>query len=168
MQGQDDTSYYVKMQKSDGSFYYVSMDGEGHELYVDMEGKRYINLDKRDEEECYLMKKRKDDGSYYYVPMKGEAGQSGKLYEDVKEKKPHRPVPKPPESDQDTSEDLYQNYKPGSADSNDQEGELYEEMERNPETEDNAEEFYMDMEAEKEENSTELYIDMEPGVMCLA
>lgn len=157
---EDETSYYVKMQKDDGSYYYVSMNGEGHELYVDMEGKRYINLDKQEEEECYLMKKQSEDGSYYYVPMKGGApGHGGKLYEDVKDKRPHRQVPKPPESDQDTSEGLiYENLNKASSH---QDEELYEKMEGNTEGQDNPEELYIDMEPEKGDNPSEFYMDME-------
>ncbi|XP_078359881.1 uncharacterized protein LOC144644296 [Oculina patagonica] len=155
---EDETSYYVKMQKDDGSYYYVPMNGEGHELYVDMKGKRYINLDKQEEEECYLMKKQNEDGSYYYVPMKGGAsGHDGKLYEDVKEKRAYRQAPKPPESDQDTSEGLiYENLNKAS---DHQDGELYETMEGNTEGQDNPEELYMDMDPEKGDSS-ELYIDM--------
>lgn len=146
--------YYVKMKKDDGSYYYTPMN-------VNKKGKRYINLnkpeDEYEDEDDHYMKMQKEDGSYFYVHKKGEAAaQGGKIYDVCKERSRQYPtVQEHPESDQCPLEDLYENC---ATPATDHDGELYEEMERNPE------ELYMDMDLEKEDPSA-LYAEMESGVL---
>ena len=146
-QGEGD--YYTRMQKDDGSYIYVPMDeGEGHGLYVEMNGKRYINLNKDGDSEDLYVKKQSEDGSYHYVPMKGKAGDSCKIYDETTDRRLCHQVQNQPESDPYTSVDseIYQNYQAESASDGQ---EVYEDMERNPEGQDNPEELYtcMDMDS---------------------
>lgn len=158
----DDDGYYVKMQKDDGSYGYVPMGGEGHGLYTYMKGRKYINLDKQEDEAGYYVKMRNSDGSYHYVPVNGEESHSGKLYEDVKEKGKYKATQLYTESEQYEAEDsTYANFQAEvTADD-----ELYEAMEGNPKREETPEDFYMDMAREQgEEDPSELYTTMEEAV----
>lgn len=140
--------YYTRMQKGDGSYIYVPMEEEGHGLYVEMNGKKYINLDKDGEGEDVYVKKQSEDGSYHYVPMKGNTGDFCKIYEETTDRRLCPQVQNQPESDQYTSVDseIYQNYEAGTASDGQ---EVYEDMERNPEGQDNPDELYtcMDMDS---------------------
>ena len=146
---QGEGEYYTRMQRDDGSYAYIPMDGEGHGLYVQMNGKRYINVNKDGETEDLYVKMQSEDGSYRYVPMMGTEGDVCKIYEETKDRRPHVcPQVHQTGSDQYTSvdSDIYQNCQAGAA-ADDQE--VYEDMDRNPEGQDNPEEVYtcMDMDA---------------------
>ncbi|XP_020614659.1 phosphoinositide 3-kinase adapter protein 1-like isoform X2 [Orbicella faveolata] len=155
--------YYTRMQKGDGSYIYVPMEEEGHGLYVEMNGKKYINLDKDGEGEDVYVKKQSEDGSYHYVPMKGNTGDFCKIYEETTDRRLCPQVQNQPESDQYTSVDseIYQNYEAGTASDGQ---EVYEDMERNPEGQDNPEELYtcMDMDSTNQMSNPEHFGYVKP------
>lgn len=149
--------YYTRMQKDDGSYIYVPMDGEaGQGLYVEMNGKRYINLNKDGEADYLYMKKQSEDGSYHYVPMNGKTGDSCKIYEETTDRRICRQVQNQCESDQYTSVDseIYQNYQAGSASDSQ---EVYEDMGRDSEGQE-QEELYTCMENDSTSNDIIVFV----------
>lgn len=140
---QGEGEYYTRMQRDDGSYAYVPMNAEGHGLYVEMNGKRYINIDKDGQAEDLYVKMQSEDGSYHYVPMKGKEDDVCKIYDETTDRRLcHQDQGG---SDQYTSVDseIYQNYQAGGVSD---EQEVYEDMERNPKGQDNPEELYTCME----------------------
>ena len=146
--------YYTRMQKDDGSYIYVPMDGEG--AYVEMNGKRYVNLNKDGEKEDIYVKKQSDDGSYHYVPMKGKSDDFCKIYDETIDRRLCSEVQNQPESDQYTSVDseIYQNYQAECASDGQ---ELYEDMERIPEGQDNPDELYTCMDMDSTSNDINVF-----------